>query len=125
MILCDTCLRKNTCTEICNEEIDINIKQPEETMNDKIPQMTEKRAREMAKKLVSDNATSVEAIVMSLKANNYIIKPEIEQKIEEAENIHQIYQKKGSIHFDSVIDKLYNLIQLLKPYYYNSKEWNE
>ena len=104
-------------------------------MSNKI-QMTEEQARRMIDECVCTNYSDLRmnATIKAMKEKGYIIKPEIEQKIEEVENefnkfkeYYIIYDKTGTHVYNElklIIDNQHNLIQLLNPYYYNSKEGN-
>ncbi len=126
---CINCRKYKTCTSeyrgdsgYCDA---FKFKNIEETMSDKI-QMTEEQVRDMLKKVycISDDAESViESMLNNMERSGYIIKSEIEQKIEEASDDYTFFKNNNeSINRDVFIDELWEIIQLLKPYYYNSKE---
>ena len=97
--------------------IPIHVKpKPEETMSDKI-QMTEEQAKQMYLEC-GDMGNGWKLFVERMKEHGYILKPEIEQKIEEVEE----YSKLRKDNLTVLEIEQNNLIQLLKPYYFNSKE---
>ena len=90
-------------------------------MSDKI-QMTEEQALKIFQCAYSTSGglEDFKTEFKALKQAGYIIKPEIEQKIEEAEESVRINTALKP--FSTFEKMLWEIIQLLKPYYYNSKE---
>ena len=93
-------------------------------MSDKI-QMTEEQALKIFQCAYSTSGglEDFKTEFKALKQAGYIIKPEIEQKIMEWESFLSDMKQYEPAQL-RYIGKADNLIQLLKPYYYNSKEEN-
>lgn len=101
------------------EQSCIYNQQPEETMSDKI-QMTEEN---FIKMMLDIGIPVGREEINKAKQSGYIIKPEIEQLLEEWEVKYTELTKDPLIR-PKYITIANDLIQLLKPYYYNSKEKN-
>lgn len=112
--------QKYFCTK-CNTEMSVQYKniskQPEETMSDKM-QMTDKEFDYLCDNFFPVDREMREIIRQQMLDADVIIKSEIEQKIEEVEEMY----KDESCDFSTLVRKLHETIQLLKPYYYSSKE---